>query len=276
MKMKFYFILMCLFVAGLAECQEQLWKDLHGKAEKLFQEKKYPEAIEMTKKSLEVAEKIPDDTVPEYDTTRTVCTVNSLVLLAEIYFELKRYKDAIPLYERIIKLSQCDGWERVSFYPMLAKLYFKLKDYKKAEELYLKGLAVYDNHDKMSILNKAFLSGLAELYKETEEYPKAETCYKRIIEIDKNFKAGDIFIAEDVIRLAVIYLRQNKDEEALKQAEYASSLAPDDAEIQEKCRIIKGITEPLLNRKKKNAPDNPQSKPATVGGDRLDSGTLKN
>jgi tetratricopeptide (TPR) repeat protein len=247
--MKLSFILAFLFLASLGQCQEKLWEDLHAKAEKLFQEKEYPEAIEMTKKSLKAAEKIPNDPIPNYYVRREVCIMNSLHLWAKIYMEQKKYKDAIPIYERLIKLSQRGGIDersKVTVYPMLAEVYFKMKEYKKAEELYLKTLAVHDKYDKMHILNKNFLLGLATLYKETKEYSKAEKCYKRIIEIDKGFKIEDKYIAEDVLSLAVVYLLNKKYKKALVQIKHAHSLAAGDPKIQEKCEILKRLTEPFL------------------------------
>ena len=66
--------------------------------------------------------------------------LESLAILADLYYETKEYKKAEPLY---LKLLDKDlGEDPTSIYvgslANLAALYYKTKEYKKAEPLYLK------------------------------------------------------------------------------------------------------------------------------------------
>ena len=81
-----------------AYAQEKLWKELNDKANNLYQQGRYSEAVSVAKEALKIAEEIFGKDHPG--------VALSLNNLAELYYSQGKYAEAEPLYKRALEIRE--------------------------------------------------------------------------------------------------------------------------------------------------------------------------
>ncbi len=96
--------LLLLFLTGFtvqplpSKASEASWNDLSLKANKLYQQGRYSEAVKIAADALTIAEKTFGPDHPK--------TATSLYILAELYQAQGKYANAEPLYKRSLKIRE--------------------------------------------------------------------------------------------------------------------------------------------------------------------------
>jgi tetratricopeptide (TPR) repeat protein len=78
--------------------QEELWKELNDKANKLYQQRRHSEAVSVAKEALKIAEEIFGKDHPG--------VALSLNNLASLYCSQGKYSKAEPLYKRALEIYE--------------------------------------------------------------------------------------------------------------------------------------------------------------------------
>jgi tetratricopeptide (TPR) repeat protein len=142
----------------------------------------------------------------------------SLSRLASLYEEVRRYEQAVRLYERILAIREqwlvAEHLETTETLERLARLYSVLGKYEQAEQLYQRSLAIREQqlgvqHPKTIIT----LNNLAMLYYHQEKYEQAELLFTRAL-VSGEGVLEDEDIAAVRVNLAAFYTKQEKYEQA--------------------------------------------------------------
>ncbi|MBS1955145.1 MAG: CHAT domain-containing protein [Cyanobacteria bacterium SZAS-4] len=142
--------------------------------------------------------------------------------LADFYFDLARYREALPLYERLIKMRvPIVGSDDPSINPYLFKLamaYSETDQLAAAEELYKHSLKICETaYGKNSQSVAVTLNGLAGLYQEQNRFSDAEPLYDRALKIYESDKEKNA--------LSIATILNNMAEMEYRHANYQESEA---------------------------------------------------
>ena len=135
---------------------------------------------------------------------------NSLIMLGEIFFNKKRYSEAIVVYEKLIDKYP----EDLFFNSQLAKALFLLKNYDRAIEIYEYILNLY-SEDTDSMLK------LGDIYFEKADYYLASNYYSQAINCSPKNK-------DALYKTALCYAYTEKFFQALIAFKRANIISPDD------------------------------------------------
>jgi len=124
-----------------AYTQEVLWEKLNNKANTLFKQKRYPDALSVSEEALKVAE---DTFGPDHPKVAT-----SLNTIAELYIINGTYAEIEPLYKRALKINEkalgSDNPDVAISLNNLAELYYNQGRYTEAEPLYKRALKILED-----------------------------------------------------------------------------------------------------------------------------------
>ncbi len=142
-----------------------------------------------------------------------------------IYFEMKHYDDAIPLFKSTLEMAEKTGKFYWYIYALhgLGKVYMMQNKYPEAMECLEKAMEVSEkNNHPLSICNS--LSELGNYYFTLGDHENAEQFHKRSLALreQNHFIGGAI---TNCIRLAEIYIREKQPDEAVKLLEKGLKLA---------------------------------------------------
>jgi TonB family protein len=161
---------------------------LAGEVVRLYKQGKYKEALPLAKRCLLIREKA---FTPADEALRTAYTN-----LAEVYMALRKYKDAEPLFQRLIKsyeeFAPSDA-RLVGTFQRMALIKFFTGEHDKTEGLYRRALEMIE---KTSAVDDPMVASaasyLAEYYQAVGDLKKAEPLYQRIFAIaEKHTPTGD-------------------------------------------------------------------------------------
>jgi tetratricopeptide (TPR) repeat protein len=122
-------------------------------------------------------------------------TFDHLQAYARLCWEMGRWRDAVPLFEKILKQVAQDSGEQGAEYAEalndLALVLKNLGEYTQAEPLYEQALGIYrrvlgDDHPDTAIS----LNNLAELYRAQGHFAQAEPLLKEAVEIAERVLGG--------------------------------------------------------------------------------------
>jgi len=185
------------------------WIKLNKKGVKLFNEKKYDEAIEVLKESIEVLKQ--DNPINYYN---ILLTLNNM---AQTYISSKNYRASkltIEVAEKIAKNHNL--LNSLNFARTLAKkaeISLKESDYKKAIELYTKSLEISDKEPNISC--KRYIidikKSLYSIYMRQKDYENARFAAQEVAECHNNdilsmLMVADTYIAQKNYKIAQKYL----------------------------------------------------------------------
>ncbi len=167
-------VLMMLLSASFtlpAYTQEVLWHELIGKANTLYQQRRYQEAEGVYKEALKVAE---DTFGPDHPNVAI-----SLNNLAELYISKGNYSEIEPLYKRALEIVEKalgpDHPDVAISLRNLAELYYNQGRYAEAVPLYKSSLEILEevlgpDHPEVAIM----LKHMEALYKMIDKEDDAE------------------------------------------------------------------------------------------------------
>jgi len=164
-------ILLSASFALPAYTQEVLWHELIGKANTLYQQRRYREAENIYKEAIKVAEDTFGSDHPNVAT--------SLNNLGELYISKGNYSEIEPLYERALAILEKalgpDHPDVAISSKNLAELYYNQGRYTEAVPLYKDSLKILKevlgpDHPEVAIL----LEDIAALYKKIGKQDEAE------------------------------------------------------------------------------------------------------
>jgi CHAT domain-containing protein/tetratricopeptide (TPR) repeat protein len=222
---------------------------LNEKANKLRDEGKYDEAIQLFERVIE--------------TYQRIWGANSLKLaaathdLAVLYLYKGDYAMVEPLSQHALAIYQRTlGPEHphvaVSL-NLLAALYLRRGDYLRAEQLSQRAVAIKEQSLGSDHLNLAhYLNNLACIYYNKGDYGRAEVLYERALAIrEKALGPEDRFVAQSINSLADLYYKRGDDNKAELMYQRAltireKSLGPDHANVAES---LCNLAEIYRNRK---------------------------
>lgn len=154
----------------------------------LYKQGKYKEALPLAKRCLQIRER---SFTPADEALRT-----ALNNLAEVYMALRKYEDAEPIFQRLIKsyeeFAPSDA-RLVRALQRMALVRFITGGHDKTENLYRRALEITEKAyapDDPRVASAA--SYLAEYYQAVGDFKKAEPLYQRIFAItEKHTPTGD-------------------------------------------------------------------------------------
>ena len=164
-------ILLSASFALPAYTQEVLWHELIGKANTLYQQRRYREAENIYKEAIKVAEDTFGSDHPNVAT--------SLNNLAELYISKGNYSEIEPLYERALGILEKalgpDHPDVAISTKNLAELYYNQGRYTEAVPLYKNSLKILKevlgpDHPEVAIM----LEHIAALYKKIGKQDETE------------------------------------------------------------------------------------------------------
>jgi len=196
-------------IEGLAITEET--DKVMKKANKLYNEKKYEEAIAAYKKILT---DFPDAFIINQN-------------IGNAYFTLQDYDKAIEFYKKVVENQE----ESSHMFIYIGNAYINHKDDEKALEWYSK-VKVEDIEDVLALYN------VGVLFFNSGNYEKAVTYLKRAVEIDTEFSDG-------YYQLGMSYLASGQ---SLKAVEVLEKLLEIDPES-DKAPVAKSIIETLTKKK---------------------------
>ncbi|MBA4348538.1 MAG: kinesin [Thermodesulfovibrio sp.] len=178
-------------------------RKLNQKAEKLYSQGRYNEAINYIKMSLDIVEKALGIEHPD--------VAESLHNLAVLYRLTSRYSEAEPLHKRSLEIYEKtlgkDHPDVATSLNNLAELYRITGRYAEAEPLHKRSLVIREKtlgreHPDVA----TSLNNLALLYASTGKYAEAEPLHKRALEIREKALSKDHFdVATSINNLAELY-----------------------------------------------------------------------
>lgn len=195
-------------LAASVYAQESLWRALNSKADSLYEQGKYSEAVQATKEALEVAEKTFGRIHP--------ATANSLNILGELYQMQGNYASAEPLFKQSLAIREKTlGYDHPNVAASLnnlALLYKTQGNFVVATSLYKRALSIYKkNYGSDHPYVATALNNLAGLYYSKGEYGKAEPLFKHALRIaEKEYGPNQPGVATGLNNLAVLYAAQGK------------------------------------------------------------------
>ena len=185
---------------------------LDAEVEKLYQAGKYSEAIEVTKRSLAIGEKLLGPDHPDVATS-----LNNMGLL---YQEQGRYGEAEPLYKRSLAIREAAlGPDHLSLSTSLSNLgmlYQAVGRYAEAEPLYRRSIAICEMGLGPDHPRTAYpINNLAQLYQAQGRYSEAEPLSKRSLAIFENALGPEHHsVGTSINNLALLYQVQARYAEA--------------------------------------------------------------
>jgi tetratricopeptide (TPR) repeat protein len=199
------FLAMSLF---LGECSILFARNddpglLNQQVLKLYQERKYQEAVPIAERLLAIRKRALGSEDPD--------TATSLNNLGALYVAMGDYPKAKPLLEQAFRIRKnALGSEHpdtvISLYN-LARLYSKIGDYSQAESLHQQALQIRRNTlgsehpDTVQSLNS-----LAALYYQTGDYVRAEPLFQQALRIRKKLGPEHPDTAQSLNNLAALYV----------------------------------------------------------------------
>ncbi|KHE90730.1 MAG: tetratricopeptide repeat protein [Candidatus Scalindua rubra] len=159
-------IVLVLSFSASVYAQEVLWERLNGKAKTLFKQKQYPDALNVAKEALKVAE---DTFGPDHPNVAI-----SLNYIAELYVMKGTYAEIEPLYKRALKINEKalgpDNPDVAISLNNLAELFYNQGRYTEAEPLYKRALKILEetlgpDHPEVAIT----LENMKALYKKIDK-----------------------------------------------------------------------------------------------------------
>lgn len=146
----------------------------------------------------------------------------SLLNLGQTYLGLGRSAEALPLLKRCIDLSNPFDLHARKLYGQIARAYYQTQQKNEAVQVCRKGRELYPDFAELLFLESQLLSELGDL-------AGAEACLQRLIQPDAKFVSGDLGLCGFKARqnLGVLYLRQNRLQEAEAQFRSVVSERPD-------------------------------------------------
>lgn len=203
---------LCLTLAVAAFGQEALWNELNQAAIKLYQQRKYDEAVAYAERALNVATHTFGDEHPN--------VARSLNNLATVYQSLGKYALAQPPYERALEIYEKslgkNHYQVAISLDNLAELHRSQGKYADVERLYKRSFAIYEmvlgkNHPDVA----QSLTNLADLYRHQREYSKAEPLYIRALQMQEAALGNeDPTVARTLTNLAELYTAQGRYSES--------------------------------------------------------------
>lgn len=192
---------------------------------KLFNERKYDEALSKTKKALEIRERLLPRTDPRI--------LNSLVYLGDVYIVKRDFDDAKKVLERaegiLAERSGADNVSRALIWDRLAIIYDKKGDDRKAEELYQQALTAREKSfgpEDRRVAHSLF--ALGEFYRSKKDFERAAPIYKRALAIYgklSGIKSADFERTSDGF-ICLVFENDKQDINLRELTEIRKRLAP--------------------------------------------------
>lgn len=187
---------------------------------RLYNEGKYGDALNPARRALEIRERVLG---PENE-----LVTDALGNLASVHLALNNFKEAEPLYQRLLapyeKRYGAESLKVARLLDVLGLLRYVKGDKGKAEDYYLRSLAIKEKlYGRESNELSSTLYRLAEFYQATENLDKAEPFYRQLVAIrEKTFGPEHEQTAEALDRYACLMWKMNrrKEAEALEQRAY--------------------------------------------------------
>jgi tetratricopeptide (TPR) repeat protein len=186
--------------------------ELDKEAKKFEKAAKYERAVEIRKQILTILNNQVRAEHPEIAT--------SLNNLAHLYLTQGKIKEAVPLFQRALKLNEkIRGSEQLEVainLNNLAQCYSSLSQYSKAIEFYKRSLKIFEKrHGDKNLDVIITLTNMGHTYYQLADYHAAEKVFKRALNIAETvLDADDPQVAISLNGLAGIYLAQGKYSEA--------------------------------------------------------------
>jgi len=141
-KIRVIFIIALVVSSSLSVyAQEVLWEKLNGKSKTLFEQKRYPDALNAAKDALKVAE---DTFGPDHP--KVAISLNNI---AELYVIKGTYAEIEPLYKRALEINEKtlgpDNPDVAISLNNLAELYYNQGRYAEAVPLYERALKILED-----------------------------------------------------------------------------------------------------------------------------------
>ena len=154
--------------------------ELHESVVKLFQERKFDEAIPLAKRIVEIREKL----LPKADPL----VVAALTNLGDLYMAKPDYRSAKEPFERLLamleeKYGPTDSNVAIAL-DRLAVIHYQLKDMDKAEQMYQRAVDVREKAfgpEDVKVAHALFVQ--AQFYRYRKEFDRALAGYKRVLMI---------------------------------------------------------------------------------------------
>ncbi|HKG59069.1 MAG TPA: TonB family protein [Pyrinomonadaceae bacterium] len=147
---------------------------------KLFNEKKFDEALALAKRALEIRERL----LPHNDPR----VANSLSYLGDVYMAKREYDNARKTFERLLQVQEelvgPTDVRLANTFDRLALLYYEDSKPAKAEEFYQRALAVREKGlgpENVQVADTLY--ALGQFYRVRREYDRALLNYKRSLQI---------------------------------------------------------------------------------------------
>jgi TonB family protein len=199
-------------VAELAEA-----KRLSAETVKLYNQRKYDEALTLAKTALEIRERVlgPDGEL----------VASSLGNLAEVYIAMHKYAEALAMYQRVLPMYEKrfgpTSEKSASVVDSLALLRYIKGDFKEAELFYQRAISIRESvygPDRPEVA--ASLYQLAEFYRRRGDYKKAEPLFLRAMAINDKTLPRDDVAAEKVLQRYICFLYEGKSLDEAKKLEH--------------------------------------------------------
>jgi CHAT domain-containing protein/Tfp pilus assembly protein PilF len=181
---------------------------LAQKANQLYQQEKFTEAIPVVERIIAIFEKVLGSEHP--------LVATYLNNLGALYVHLYKYAQAEPLYQRSLAIREkAFGFQRpevTNSLNNLANLYQQMGNYAQAEPLYQRALAIREKAFGSQHLEVAkSLNDLGRLYLSMGNYAQAESSEKRVLAIrEKAFGSQHPEVARSLNNLAVLHHKMGK------------------------------------------------------------------
>lgn len=163
----------------------------HKKADKLYKEANYREALKYEFKQLEEDLKYYKDISAEISVDYNNIGLN--------YYKLQEYNQSIFYYKKAIKIDNIvldlDNYERGVTYYNIASSYDTIKEYDKALKYYLKSLKIKPKLEDKLITYQ----DVAKIYHRKKEYNKAMLYYSNAFILYKKSKQPDRAIGVNIL-----------------------------------------------------------------------------
>jgi len=199
-------------VKGEVFSQEAGWRQLHDEGSRLIQQGNYMRAAETAKDAVAAAREAFGDFHPNVATT-----LNQLAL---VYQKQGKYKDAAPLYEKVLNIDINTLEEGHPYIATtednLGNLYILQARYEEARDLLLDAFAIREKtlgetHPEVA----ASLVGLARLEYIQSHYAEATLLVERALIIDQRIDRGkSLAVARDLNLRALIHQAHGETKQA--------------------------------------------------------------
>jgi TonB family protein len=199
-------------VADLAEA-----KRLSAEVVRLYNEKKYDDALPLAKRALEIRERVSGPAAE--------IVALALTNLAELYIAKHKYSDALATYQRVLpiyeKLFGPVSERTATTIESLALLRFIKGDFSEAELFHKRAVAIRESvfgpeRPEVAIA----LYQLAEFYRSRADYKSAEPLFLRAIAINDKTLPKDDHGRGNVIQRYICFLYESRELSEAKKLEH--------------------------------------------------------